>query len=71
MPVSPSASMPRRDSGKPVLGVNAAAYTDVAAARAQWMLNAATEDGVHRNQHVRTRNDARVDRVRLALEVVQ
>lgn len=40
------------DSGKRLLAINAAAYTTPAAARAQWKLNTAGEDGVHRDQPV-------------------
>lgn len=35
--------------GQPLLAVRAAAYADAAAARAQWQLNASSEDGSHRD----------------------
>jgi hypothetical protein len=40
------------DSGKRLLAINAAVYSTPAAAHAQWMLNTAGEDGVHRAQPI-------------------
>ncbi len=60
-----------RDSGKPVLGVNAAAYTDAAAARAQWKLNAAAEDGAQREVAVGAASGVLVERPGEALLTVQ
>jgi hypothetical protein len=60
-----------RDSGKPVLAVNAAAYTTSAAARAQWKLNAAAEDGAHRDLPVGTAAGVLVERPGESLLTVQ
>ena len=59
------------DSGRRLLAINAAAYTTPAAARAQWMLNAAIEDGVHRDQPVGTAPGVLVERPGEALLAVQ
>lgn len=59
------------DSGRRLLAINAAAYTTPAAARAQWLLNAAIEDGVHRDQPVGTASGVLVERPGEALLAIQ
>ena len=59
------------DSGKRVLAVNAAAYTTPAAARAQWMLNTAAEDGEHRDAPVGSASGTLVERPDETLLAVQ
>ncbi len=59
-----------RDSGKALLAVNAAAYDTPADARAQWRLNASTEDGAHRDLPVGTASGVLVERAGEALLTV-
>jgi hypothetical protein len=59
------------DSGKRVLAINAAAYTTPAAAHAQWVLNTAGEDGVHRDAPVGTAPGVLVERAGETLLAVQ
>lgn len=59
-----------RDRGKPLLAINAAAYSTPAAADAQWKLNAATEDGAHRPLPVGSASGILVERPGTALLTV-
>jgi hypothetical protein len=59
------------DRGKRLLGINAAAYTTSAAARAQWTLNTAAEDGVHRDAPVGSASGVLVERPGETLLAVQ
>ncbi len=59
------------DTGKRLLGINAAAYTTPAAARAQWTLNAAGEDGLHRDAPVGSASGVLVERPGETLLAVQ
>ncbi len=59
------------DSGKRLLAINAAAYTTPTAARAQWMLNTAGEDGVHRGAPVGSASGVLVERPAETLLAVQ
>jgi hypothetical protein len=59
------------ESGRRLLAINAAAYTTVAAARAQWTLNTAGEDGVHRDEPVGSASGVLVERPGETLLAVQ
>jgi hypothetical protein len=59
------------DSGRRILAINAAAYTSQDAAHAQWMLNTAGEDGVHREQPVGSAAGMLVERPGETLLAVQ
>jgi hypothetical protein len=59
------------DSGRRILAINAAAYTSQAAAHAQWVLNTAGEDGVHREQPVGSASGVLVERPGETLLAVQ
>jgi hypothetical protein len=59
------------EGGKRLLAINAAAYTTSAAARAQWMLNTAGEDGVHRDEPVGSASGVLVERPGETLLAVQ
>lgn len=59
------------DSGKRLLAINAAAYTTPAAARAQWMLNTAGEDGARRDAPVGSASGVLVERPGESLLAVQ
>jgi hypothetical protein len=59
------------DSGKRLLAINAAAYTTPAAARAQWELNTAGEDGAHHDAPVGSAAGVLVERPEEAMLAVQ
>jgi hypothetical protein len=59
------------ESGRRLLAINAAAYTTSAAARAQWMLNTAGEDGAHRDEPVGSAAGVLVERPGETLLAVQ
>jgi hypothetical protein len=59
------------ESGKRLLAINAAAYTTSDAARGQWMLNTAGEDGAHRDEPVGAASGVLVERPGETLLAVQ
>jgi hypothetical protein len=59
------------ESGRRLLAINASAYTTSAAARAQWMLNTAGEDGAHRDEPVGSASGVLVERPGETLLAVQ